>query len=97
MSTEPAARFLSASGGYTAGRKEIIDYLRQRSRPYLFSNTLAPVVAATSLKALELVASRPDLRAQLARNTRRFRDGMAREGFRITPGEHRARFTDVGR
>src|SRR5574341_896382 len=77
-----------ASGGYTAGRREIIDYLRQRSRPYLFSNTLAPVVAATSLKALELVASRPDLRARLAGNTRRFREGMAREGFRIQPGEH---------
>ena len=77
-----------ASGGYTAGRQEIIDYLRQRSRPYLFSNTLAPVVTATSLKALELVASRPDLRARLARNTRRFREGMVRSGFRITPGEH---------
>lgn len=77
-----------ASGGYTAGRREIVEYLRQRSRPYLFSNSLAPVVVATSLKALELVASRPDLRARLTRNTQRFRDGMAREGFRITPGEH---------
>ncbi len=77
-----------ASGGYTAGRKEIIDYLRQRSRPYLFSNTLAPVVAATSLKALELVASRPELRARLERNTRRFREGMVRGGFRIKPGKH---------
>ncbi|HSB71459.1 MAG TPA: glycine C-acetyltransferase [Candidatus Methylomirabilis sp.] len=77
-----------ASGGYAAGRKEIVDTLRQRSRPYLFSNTLAPVVAAASLKALELVASRPDLRARLARHTRRFREGMAREGFRVPPGEH---------
>ncbi|MFI5339894.1 MAG: glycine C-acetyltransferase [Candidatus Methylomirabilales bacterium] len=77
-----------ASGGYTAGRREIIDYLRQRSRPYLFSNTLAPVVAATTLKALELVASSPDLRLRLERNTRRFREGMARSGFRIKPGEH---------
>jgi glycine C-acetyltransferase len=77
-----------ASGGYTAARKEIIAYLRQRSRPYLFSNTLAPVVAATSLKALEIVASRPDLRARLLQNTRRFREGMVRLGFRITPGEH---------
>ena len=77
-----------ASGGYTAGRKETIAYLRQRSRPYLFSNTLAPVVAATTLKALELVASRPDLRVRLERNTRRFREGMARSGFRIKPGEH---------
>jgi len=77
-----------ASGGYTAGRQEIIDYLRQRSRPYLFSNSLAPVVTATSLKALKLVASRPDLRARLTRNTRRFREGMVWSGFRITPGEH---------
>ena len=77
-----------ASGGYAAGRKEIVETLRQRSRPYLFSNTLAPVVAAASLKALELVASRPDLRARLTRHTGRFREGMAREGFRVPPGEH---------
>ena len=77
-----------ASGGYTAGRKEIIEYLRQRSRPYLFSNTLAPVVAAASLKALELVASRPDLRRRLTVSTRRFREGMVGEGFQIKPGEH---------
>jgi glycine C-acetyltransferase len=77
-----------ASGGYTAGRQEIIALLRQRSRPYLFSNTLAPVVAATSLKALELVATRPDLRERLRRNTQHFREGMARTGFRITAGEH---------
>ncbi|MBI4573787.1 MAG: glycine C-acetyltransferase [candidate division NC10 bacterium] len=77
-----------ASGGYTAGRQELIDYLRQRSRPYLFSNSLAPVVAAATVKALELVVSRPDLRARLARNTRRLREGMVRSGFRITPGEH---------
>jgi glycine C-acetyltransferase len=77
-----------ASGGYTAGRKEIIEYLRQRSRPYLFSNTLAPAVAAASLKALELVASRPDLRVRLTVSTRRFREGMAGEGFQVTPGEH---------
>ena len=77
-----------ASGGYTAGRREIIGFLRQRSRPYLFSNTLAPVVAATSLKALELVATRPNLRERLRQNTQHFREGMARTGFRITPGEH---------
>ncbi len=77
-----------ASGGYTAGRQEIIDTLRQRSRPYLFSNSLAPVVAATTLKALELVASQPELRARLLRHTRRFREEMAQAGFRITPGEH---------
>jgi len=77
-----------ASGGYTAGRKEIVEFLRQRSRPYLFSNTLAPVVTATSIKALELIAARPELRRQLERNTRRFRDGLSAAGFRIKPGEH---------
>jgi glycine C-acetyltransferase len=77
-----------ASGGYTAARREIAELLRQRSRPYLFSNTLAPVVAAASLKALDLVATRPDLRERLGRHTRRFRDGMARAGFRIPPGDH---------
>jgi glycine C-acetyltransferase len=77
-----------ASGGYTAGRKEIVAYLRQRSRPYLFSNSLAPVVAAASLKALELIEARPDLRARLLGHTRRFREGMTQSGFRIKPGEH---------
>jgi len=77
-----------ASGGYTAARKEIVDLLRQRSRPYLFSNTLAPAIAAASLKALEIVDARPDLRDRLRRNTRRFREGMERAGFRIVPGEH---------
>jgi glycine C-acetyltransferase len=77
-----------ASGGYTAGRKEIVEFLRQRSRPYLFSNTLAPVVAAASIRALELVAERPALRAQLFRNTARFREGMTKAGFSIRPGEH---------
>ena len=77
-----------ASGGYTAARKEIVELLRQRSRPYLFSNTLAPAIVAASLKALELVDARPDLRDRLRRNTRRFREGMAQAGFRIVPGEH---------
>ncbi len=77
-----------ASGGYTAARKEIVELLRQRSRPYLFSNTLAPSIAAASLKALEFVDARPDLRDRLRRNTRRFREGMAQAGFRIVPGEH---------
>ena len=77
-----------ASGGYTAARREIVELLRQRSRPYLFSNTLAPVIAATTLKALEIVETRPQLRAQLARNTQRFRDGMTKAGFNIRPGEH---------
>lgn len=77
-----------ASGGYTSGRKEIIDFLRQRSRPYLFSNTLAPVVAAASLRAIELISSSGELRERLMANTRRFREGMAKLGFQIKPGEH---------
>jgi len=77
-----------ASGGYTSGRKEIIEILRQRSRPYLFSNTLAPGVAAASLKALEMVSSSTKLVEKLARNTRRLSDGMAKAGFRIPPGDH---------
>ena len=65
-----------ASGGYTSGRKAIIDLLRQRSRPYLFSNTLAPAIAGGSLKVLELLSSSTDLRDQLEENTRYFREGM---------------------
>lgn len=77
-----------ASGGYTSGRKEIIDLLRQRSRPYLFSNTLPPAVAATSLKALELAGQNPDLRNKLRGHTRHFRAAMTKAGFSILPGEH---------
>ncbi|MDD5484359.1 MAG: glycine C-acetyltransferase [Kiritimatiellae bacterium] len=77
-----------ASGGYTSGRKEIIDFLRQRSRPYLFSNTLAPMVAAASIKALELISASNDLRDRLMQNTRHFRAGMTTLGFNIKPGEH---------
>jgi glycine C-acetyltransferase len=77
-----------ASGGYTSGRKEIIDLLRQRSRPYLFSNSLAPPIVAASLKALDLIAESPDLRARLAENTRFFRDRMTALSFSILPGEH---------
>jgi len=77
-----------ASGGYTAGRKEIIEFLRQRSRPYLFSNALAPNIAAATLKAIEFVETRPELRAQLERNTQRFREGMTKAGFKIRPGIH---------
>ncbi len=77
-----------ASGGYTSGRRELIALLRQRSRPYLFSNTVAPAVVAASLKALDLAASSPDLRERLMANTRFFREGLARLGFRIPPGEH---------
>ncbi|MBI4366105.1 MAG: glycine C-acetyltransferase [Deltaproteobacteria bacterium] len=77
-----------ASGGFTTGRKEIIDLLRNRSRPYLFSNTLAPVVVAASLTVLDLIRSGGDLRERLMRNTRAFREGMTAAGFRIRPGIH---------
>jgi len=77
-----------ASGGYTSGRQEIIDVLRQRSRPYLFSNTLAPPIVGASMKAIELLSRSTGLRDKLEANTRRFRQGMADRGFNITPGEH---------
>jgi glycine C-acetyltransferase len=77
-----------ASGGYTSGRKEIIDLLRQRSRPYLFSNTLAPVIAGASLAVLEMLSSSDDSRSKLMENTRFFREAMTRAGFDILPGEH---------
>jgi glycine C-acetyltransferase len=77
-----------ASGGYTSGRREIIELLRQRSRPYLFSNTVAPPIVAASIKVLELLSQSTDLRDRLEDNTRFFRDGMARSGFNIVPGEH---------
>ncbi|MEU6221759.1 glycine C-acetyltransferase [Streptomyces sp. NPDC047022] len=77
-----------ASGGYVAARAEIVALLRQRSRPYLFSNTLAPVIAAASLKVLDLLESAGDLREKLAENTALFRRRMTEEGFDILPGEH---------
>ncbi|AYG79373.1 2-amino-3-ketobutyrate coenzyme A ligase [Streptomyces hundungensis] len=77
-----------ASGGYVAARAEIVALLRQRSRPYLFSNSLAPVIAAASLKVLDLLESAGDLREKLAANTRLFRTRMTEEGFEILPGEH---------
>ena len=77
-----------ASGGYTSGRREIIDYLRQRSRPYLFSNTLAPAIVAGTLKALELMTRSTELRDRLENNTRFFREGMAKAGFSLLSGEH---------
>ncbi|MFN5586910.1 MAG: glycine C-acetyltransferase [Planctomyces sp.] len=77
-----------ASGGYTSGRKPLIDLLRQRSRPYLFSNTLAPPIAAASLKALELISESDQLRTQLRENTAYFRSAMNAAGFRVLPGEH---------
>jgi glycine C-acetyltransferase len=77
-----------ASGGYIAARAEIVELLRQRSRPYLFSNAVAPSVVAGSLAALDLVASSDDARATLRENTALFRRRMAEEGFDILPGEH---------
>jgi len=77
-----------ASGGFTTGRKEIIDFLRQRSRPYLFSNTLAPPITAASIKALELVQNTPSLRETLFANTRYFREQMTQRGFKIKDGIH---------
>jgi glycine C-acetyltransferase len=77
-----------ASGGYTSGRKEIIDLLRQRSRPYLFSNSVAPAVAGASLRALDLLESGDDLRARLRENTAWFREQMTGLGFDILPGDH---------
>jgi glycine C-acetyltransferase len=77
-----------ASGGYTSGRREIIDLLRQRSRPYLFSNSVAPAVAGASLKVLDLLESGDDLRARLRDNTAWFRDQMTGLGFDILPGDH---------
>ena len=77
-----------ASGGYTSGRKEIIAWLRQRSRPYLFSNTLAPVIAYTSVRALDLLEGSDDLRVKLRENTAYFRQEMSALGFELLPGEH---------
>jgi glycine C-acetyltransferase len=77
-----------ASGGYVSGRKELVAMLRQRSRPYLFSNSVAPPIVAASLKVLELIREAKDLRARLIENTRYFRRRMQEEGFEILPGDH---------
>ena len=77
-----------AMGGFTAAKKPVIDILRQRSRPYLFSNSLAPAIAGASLKALEMVREGDDLRARLFDNAKRFRTGMTEAGFDLLPGEH---------
>ena len=77
-----------ASGGYTSGRRELVALLRQRSRPYLFSNTVAPSIVSASLKALEIAAGSEDLRLRLADNTRHFRQGLADLGLDILPGSH---------
>lgn len=77
-----------ASGGYTSGRQPIVDLLRQRSRPYLFSNTLAPPIAAASLKALELLSASTELRDKLEANTVWFREALAKAGLKVLPGVH---------
>jgi len=77
-----------ASGGYTSGRREIIDLLRQRSRPYLFSNSVAPPIVAASVRAIEMLTASTELRDRLESNTRFFREKMAGSGFEIIPGEH---------
>jgi glycine C-acetyltransferase len=77
-----------ASGGYTAARVEIVELLRQRSRPYLFSNTVAPPVVAGAIRAIELVSEEPGLRHRLSGNTEVFREGLQRLGFELLPGEH---------
>jgi glycine C-acetyltransferase len=77
-----------ASGGYTAGPREVVEWLRQRSRPYLFSNSLAPVIAATSIKVLDLLEGSAELRDALHVNARYFRAALDGLGFTLTPGEH---------
>jgi glycine C-acetyltransferase len=77
-----------ASGGYTSGRKEIVSLLRQRSRPYLFSNSVAPPIVAVSLKVLEMLTETPDLRERLFANTSFFRQRLTEIGFTVLPGEH---------
>jgi len=77
-----------ASGGYVAGPKEVVELLRQRSRPYLFSNTIAPAVAGGSLKAIELLTASTELRDRLADNTAFFRSEMETAGLDVLPGEH---------
>jgi glycine C-acetyltransferase len=77
-----------ASGGYTSGRKEIVELLRQRSRPYLFSNTLCPSIAGASLKVLDLLTKSTGLRDQLEANAKYFREAMTAAGFKLLPGEH---------
>jgi glycine C-acetyltransferase len=77
-----------ASGGYTSGRREVIQWLRQRSRPYLFSNTLAPSITAASLRVLDLIKSSDTLRQRLQQNAKHFRAKMTALGFNLVPGEH---------
>jgi glycine C-acetyltransferase len=77
-----------ASGGYTSARKEVVELLRQRSRPYLFSNSVAPPVVAGAIKAIELVSESSELQDRLRSNTAVFREGLEKHGFELLPGEH---------
>ena len=77
-----------ASGGYTSGRREVVDWLRQRSRPYLFSNTLMPAIAGASLKVFDMVAAGDGLRRKLYANAARFRSGMTKLGFQLAGADH---------
>lgn len=77
-----------ASGGYTAGNHILVDWLRQRSRPYLFSNSLAPIIADTSVAVLDLINKNPALLKKLKRNSEYFRNGLSQLGFKLIPGEH---------
>jgi glycine C-acetyltransferase len=77
-----------ASGGFTSGRKEVIEMLRQRSRPYLFSNTLAPSIVGASIAVLDMLSETTELRDKLEWNTRYFREKMTLAGFDIKPGDH---------
>jgi glycine C-acetyltransferase len=77
-----------AAGGFTTGRREIVELLRQRSRPYLFSNTVAPAIVGASLSVLDLLASSTELRDRVMDNAKRFREGMTRAGFQLKPGIH---------
>jgi glycine C-acetyltransferase len=77
-----------ASGGYTSARREIVELLRQRSRPYLFSNTVAPAIVGASLQVLDLLTQSSELRQRLRANTKFFRERMTALGFDILPGEH---------
>ncbi len=77
-----------ASGGFVSGRKEVVEWLRQRSRPYLFSNSIPPIVAAVSVRVLDLLEHSPELRTRLFENTRTFRAGLEKAGFNLKPGEH---------
>ena len=83
-----ARRSAGASGGFTTGRAEIIDLLRQRSRPYLFSNTMAPALVAASIEVLDMLSRTSDLRERLEKNTKYFREKMTAAGFNIIPSEH---------